>query len=121
MAKRKDVFPSKYLSAEDLNGEPLTVTILDAPLETLRNDRGEETKTVLYFKETKKRFPLNKTNWDAVAVLCGGDTDDWPGHKIELYPTTTPMAGEVVDCVRVRAPAQRELKPTKPGASGIPF
>ena len=41
MAKRDDVFPSKYWKAADLNGKPLTVTIVSAPLETLKNPRAK--------------------------------------------------------------------------------
>ena len=31
--KKADVFPSKYLKNDDLNGKPITVTIERAPLE----------------------------------------------------------------------------------------
>jgi hypothetical protein len=114
MAKRDEVFPSKYLKAGDLKGTPITVTIVSAPIETLKTPDGrEDTKTVLYFCGAKKNLPLNRTNWDAVANICGDDSDDWPGHKIELYPATTEMKGKVVDCIRVRAPVQGELAPKK--------
>jgi hypothetical protein len=114
MAKRDDVFPSKFLRAADLSGKPITVTIESAPLETLKSPEGkEQTKTVLYFKKTKKALPLNVTNWDAVADIAGDDSDDWPGHKVELYPTTTEMKGKTVDCIRIRPPAQRELPKIK--------
>lgn len=107
MAKRDDVFPSKYLKAADLDGTPLVVTIVSAPLETLKNPEGkEQTKTVLYFRGTKKLLPLNVTNWDAVADIAGDDSDDWAGHKIELYPAKTEMKGKTVNCIRVRAPEQ---------------
>jgi hypothetical protein len=110
MAKRDDVFPSKYLRAADLNGNPVTVTIVSAPLETLKNPEGkEQTKTVLYFRGTKKLLPLNVTNWDAVADICGDDSDDWAGKAIELYPAKTQMGGKIVDCIRVRASGQLEL------------
>ena len=109
--KREDVFPSKYTKASDLNGKPIVVEIERAPLEVLKNPEGkEQQKTVLYFKGAKKALPLNAVNWDSVAAICGDDTDDWPGHKIELYPTKTQMGGRVVDCIRIRPPAQRELK-----------
>ena len=68
MATRNDVFPSKYLKASDLDGTPLTVTIVSAPLETLKNPEGkEQTKTVLYLRGTKKLLPLNVTN---LGLLC---------------------------------------------------
>lgn len=112
MAKREEVFPSKYLKAADLNRKPITVTIESAMLETLKTLEGkEQTKTVLTFKGAKKTLPLNATNWDAVAAITReDDSDRWPGHAIELFPTTTPMQGKTVDCIRIRPPAQRELR-----------
>lgn len=121
MAKKHEIFRSKYLKAADLDGRPRTVTIEAARTETLKNDRGEETKTVLYFKGVRQALPLNLTNWDSVADVTGqDDSDDWPGHKVELYPTTTEMRGKTVDCIRIRAPAQRELPAKKPAAQKQP-
>ena len=66
--KKADVFPSKYLKSDDLNGKPITVTIDRAPLEPLKSPEGkEQTKIVLYFRGAKKALPLNITNWDACA------------------------------------------------------
>jgi hypothetical protein len=117
MAKRDEVFKdkSKYFNASNLPG-PLTVVIERAPMETLKNDDGEgETKTVLYFKRQQKCLPLNITNWDSVADITGkDDTDNWPGHKIELFPTTTEMKGKTVPCIRIRQPRQAELALKKP-------
>jgi len=112
MAKRDEIFPSKYLKASDLNGKPVTVTIESATLEALKTlDGKEQTKTVLSFRGAKKLLPLNVTNWDSVADVTGqDDSDDWRGHSLELYATTTTMGGKVMDCIRIRAPAQRELK-----------
>jgi hypothetical protein len=117
MARKDTVFPSKYLKAADLKGRPVVVTIESAPLETLKNGNGEEqAKTVLHFEGKAKTLPLNLTNWDSVADITGeDDTDNWPSHRIELYPAKTEMKGKTVDCIRIRAPAQRELpKPKAP-------
>jgi hypothetical protein len=111
MAKRKDVFPSKFLKADDLAGKPLVVEIERAPTETLGSGNDAEKKTVLYSRNGPKPFPLNATNWDSVSAVAGDDTDDWAGHRVELYPTTTELKGKVVDCIRIRAPQQKERKP----------
>jgi hypothetical protein len=104
--KRDDVFPSKYLKAPDLKGKACVATIESAPYETLKGLDGTETKKiVLYFKNAEKALPLNTTNFDAVCDATGRpDTDDWPGQRIELYPTKTTMGGKLVDCVRIRRP-----------------
>ena len=122
MAKRDDVFPSRFLKCADLNGKPVVVTIESAPIETLKNGKGEESKTVLYFRKTKKALPLNRVNWDSVCDITGeADTENWPDHRIELFPTTTEMKGETVPCIRIRAPAQREFPKPKPPAPKPPL
>ena len=50
------------------------------------------------------------TNFDAVADICGADTDGWPGCQIELYPSKTQMGGKTVDCIRVRAAGEVNKK-----------
>jgi hypothetical protein len=129
--RKHDIFPSKYLSAVDLHGKPHVLEIASAPLETLNNNGTEQRKIVVYFKNAKKRLPLNLTNFDAISVIAGTDeTDDWPGTRIEVYPTTTEMKGETRPCIRIRAPSAPELqlapkaKPKQPEPSlddEIPF
>jgi hypothetical protein len=118
MAKRNDLFPSKYLKAADLNGRAHVVQIDRAPTETFGKGNDQEQKTVLYFRDNdQKPLPLNMTNWDAVSSTTGeDDTVNWRGHYIEVYPDTTRMQGKLVDCVRIRVPQQKDLqlKP-KPG------
>jgi hypothetical protein len=113
--KKDEVFPSKYLKPGDLKGKPVAVTIERAALETLKSREGkEQDKIVLYFVGAKKMLPLNVTNFDACADACGDeDSDNWPGHQIELYPDKTQMGGKTVDCIRVRPPAQRQLSAAK--------
>ena len=114
--KRDDVFPSKYLKATDLKGKTCVATIESAPYETLKGLDGKETKKiVLYFKNAEKALPLNTTNFDAVCDATGRpDTDDWPGQRIELYPTKTPMGGKLVDCIRIRRPSSRPAAAAPP-------
>jgi hypothetical protein len=112
--KKDDVFPSKYLKHTDLQGKPTTATVERAVLETLKSPEGKtQDKIVLYFAGAKKSLPLNVTNFDAVAGICGDDTDNWSGCQIELYPSKMQMAGKTVDCIRVRAPT----KPIKKAAA----
>jgi hypothetical protein len=110
MAKRHEVFPSRFLKQADLAGKPLDVEIERAPQEELGSGADKEEKTVLYFRGGTKPLSLNMTNWDAVAAIAGDDTLDWPGHRLELYPTTTTLRGKTVDCIRIRPPRQKELQ-----------
>jgi hypothetical protein len=95
----------------------LVVTIQQATFELLKSPEGkEQNKTVLYFNGAKKSLPLNVTNWDSCAEICGDDTDNWPGNKIELYPARTQMGGKTLDCIRIRPPTRKAmvLKAKKP-------
>ena len=105
MVTKNEMFPSRILKAEDLKGKPWVLHIVSAPNEVLKFNGQEDTKTVLYFKGTKKVLPLNKTNWESVEMILGPDSDDWPGGKIEVYPTVTDLRGKQTDCVRVRRPS----------------
>ena len=110
--KKNDVFPSRFLKAGDLNGEPITLTIASAAYETLKNHKGnEEQKLVVGFRKTKKLLVVNVTNFDAIVDASGeADSDDWIGHKIEVYPSEVQVGTEMKPCLRVRAPSQGELK-----------
>src|SRR5215831_7466658 len=121
---RDEVFPNRYLKAADLKGKACVATIESAPYVTLKGLDGNETKKiVLHFKNAQKTLPLNATNFDAVCDATGfPDTEDWPGQRIELYPTKTTMGGKTVDCIRIRRPSSRPMAapvppplPTKPG------
>jgi hypothetical protein len=108
--KRSEVFQSKYLHCEDLGGKPVAVTISKATFELLKSPNGEEQhKTVLYFNGAKKSLPLNRTNWDSVAEICGDDTDGWAGSRIELFPSKTELRGKPTDCIRIRPPQQQAM------------
>ena len=51
----------------------------------------------------QKPFIINRTNAKTISKLY--DTpyiEDWVGKKITLFPTTTRVAGETVECLRVR-------------------
>lgn len=110
--KKSEAFPTRFLSAADLNGKAVTVTIERTPRELLKSPKGgeEQEKTVLYFVGKKKGLPLNLVNWNSVEEITGEkDSDSWVGAKVELFPTKTQMGGDLVDCIRIRAPAVREL------------
>src|SRR5262249_41437262 len=121
---RNEVFPGKYLKADDLKGKACVATIESAPYVTLKGLDGNETKKiVLHFKNAQKTLPLNATNFDAVCDATGfPDTEDWPGQRIELYPTQTPMGGNALDCIpiprRLPRPAVAPPPPAPPTESG---
>lgn len=111
-------FPSDFLKASDLNDTPVTVTIKGIKIETVGRDKDE--KPILYFQGKEKGLVLNKTNGKTVAKIAGSEeTDDWTGVKIILYPTETEFAGEMVDCIRIRAPKPQGSPLRKPAPPPI--
>ena len=115
-------FPSDYLKAADLQDRPANVTIKGVKIEEVGRDKDQ--KPVLYFQGKTKGMVLNKTNSRTIAKIVGSEeTDDWSGVEVVIYPTETEFAGEMVDCIRIRAnkaqpgkaPATSPLrKPTPP-------
>jgi len=97
--KFHDAFPSDYFKAADIDGEAPVLMITEVSTEAMRD--GEEKRT-LSFKETKKRLPLNKTNWMKVSEITGEEDDGkWPGKQIRLVKERVVFRGERVDAVRV--------------------
>ena len=106
MATREDRYRRRFLKCADLKGKPVRLTIAAEYSEKLKDTTGkEEEKSILSFVGTDKELVVNVTNWDSIVeVTSESDSENWAGHKIELYPTTTPMGGKTVDCIRICAP-----------------
>ena len=103
--KTADVFPSKYLNAEDATfdkGE-IVVTIKDVVKESMNTrSNGEQEKAVMYFRELPKGLVMNKTNWNICAKLFGSDdSDDWIGNKVSMNSIETTAYGETVKGIRI--------------------
>lgn len=95
-----ELFPSKWLKADDLRGEDVRLTIQSVDVEEVGKER--ERKAVAQFKGTDKALALNKTNFIAIADLHGDNSDDWGGKPIILYPDRVPFGGKMHDVVRIR-------------------
>jgi len=83
-----------------------TATITAVEDEGLIMEGGvENDKMVIQFEETKKKFICNKTNAKLIASSLGTeDVDEWIGKKITLFSDRCKLKGEMVDCIRIRAP-----------------
>ena len=103
-----EAFPTRFLSAADLGGREVSVTIASAALETLGQGADQETKLVLGFEGKKKFMVLNKTNATMIANNLGtSETDQWLGRQITLGTDMVSYAGKTGPAIRVR-PAGRE-------------
>ncbi len=112
MATRNTMHPSKYLKAEDMN-QAYLVTIDCCVEEELTNEGRKEIKYVLYFKGgSGKGLVLNVTNSDVLFDNIDPDSDNWAGHQVIIYPTTTTFGKKKnVPCLRLRMPDQAPAEP----------
>jgi len=102
----KLMFPSMWLTSEDLGGREATVTIAGIEMQSLKREGGgPESKPVMSFAGKKKRLVLNKTNARAIAAIHGSNADKWRGQQITIYPSTCEAFGETVTCIRIRPKA----------------
>jgi hypothetical protein len=123
MVTKTEMFPSRFLIADNLKGKPVVLTIKSATVEILKDNKTgrDQDKLVLSFDRTEKLLPLNVTNFDAVVDVTGeDDSDRWVGHRIEVFPTTTRLGAKTVACIRIRKPSRNngpvlaEPEPSEP-------
>jgi hypothetical protein len=116
MPSFRDLFPSKYFKATDLQHGPLRGTIAEVTAQPIRDGDRTVPKYVVTFREFEKQLILNKTNCEVLAAMVGSeDPNDWVGVVIELYKDTTRVRnGEMRDCVRLRKAPARQVKAAVP-------
>lgn len=106
------VFPSKYLTAADLNSKPYTLTIKSVTMEEMvTHDNKKVKKPVCWFEKAQKGFVMNVTNARIIAALYGDNTDGWTGKRVTLYPTQVRAFGSLQDAIRVREEIPAQPKP----------
>ena len=125
-----DLYPSKWIKSDDLSEGDLHLTITDLTMQVLGME--DEEQPVLWFDESERGLPLNKTNANAIAQLHGPEIEQWTGKRISLYRTEVEFQGKTVWGVRVRLTAPDALaaateaveqgppEPVPPG-SDVPF
>jgi hypothetical protein len=103
--KVAELFPSKYMNGEDLDGKAWTFKISRIQFEEMHDKQrnAQVKKPVVYFSGPKKGLILNRTLAGQIAQATGQeDTDQWPGCQITIYPTTVRAFGADHVVVRVR-------------------
>ena len=100
--------PNKnYLGHQDLpNGEDIILTIASAQFEEVKNptNKSVEVKRVIRWQEPKwKPFICNETN--ARSIIKATATkfmEDAVGRRVQLFVSETKVAGNTMDCLRIR-------------------
>lgn len=84
-------------------GEDATVVIDFVAREIITGTGGKKEEcTVAHLKGGVKPFILNATNSKTIAKLYGPYIEDWAGKPITLFASTAKLAGETVECLRIR-------------------
>lgn len=99
--KISEAFPSNFLKADDLRGQPVIVTIDSAAVEEIGQGRDKERKLIIGFRGKEKKLICNKTNAGTIGKLYGDETEAWLGQKITLVPREVEYGGEMVWAIRV--------------------
>ncbi|SRR6266571_2067418 len=103
----------KYLNASDLKGRS-SVKVTIERVEDVKFRDGTR-KLVLSFEGARKQLAVNKTNLRAIiAVLGTSETEQWIGQRLTLEPRKVDFGGQLVDAVRVAAPAAPPPRPAPP-------
>lgn len=92
-----------YIGAYSLNGKDLVVEITEVSVKRVKGEGGKEEECTVATLKGQKPFIINRTNAKVISKLYNSPyIEDWVGKKITLFPTTTRVAGETVECLRVR-------------------
>lgn len=127
--KVSEVYPSNFISAGDLDGKELRLTIerVEDKNKVKREDGTPIDRIVIYFKGTPRGFVAGKTSARTIRLEHGNDMENWVGKQITIYPTTTKIAkawaeksgvpvledhgkSVTVPCIRVKVPSVGGVK-----------
>lgn len=109
--KTSEAYPSLYLSAEDLDGKDVTVTIAGIELVELGQGQKKEQKLCMTMTGKKKGFIVNKTNAKTLEKILGTDeTDEWIGRRVILSPREVEFQGDMVLSIRVSLKLPNDAK-----------
>jgi hypothetical protein len=101
-----------YIGAYALNpDEDLTVTIDYVQREQITGTGGKKEECTVAHLVGHKPLILNATNSKSINKLYGPYIEDWAGKQITLYASMTKLAGDMVECLRIRPNVARPTKP----------
>jgi arabinogalactan endo-1,4-beta-galactosidase len=105
-----EVYPSKYLKADDLQGREVRVIMQAVEMEKI----GDDMKPVLYFKGKEKGVVLNKTNNGTISAAYGYESDDWFDQPLILFSVMVDFQGKVAPAIRCRVPTAKDNRAAAP-------
>jgi hypothetical protein len=98
----KQAINSDYVTAEDLQGRTVTVTITEIELRLLEGEDGKQRKRIICHLEGKqKAWVSNTTNNLCLAAMFGDDPQALRGKRVTIGPEMTSVGGKRVLGIRV--------------------
>lgn len=93
-----------YLGAYSIDGKDKLLTIKSVGNEMVTGNNGKREECIVaHFAENEKPMILNRTNCKTISKLHNSpEIEDWVGKKVQIFATTTKVAGEQVECLRIR-------------------
>lgn len=116
-----DMFPSKYLSGNDLQGRSVVARISRLASVSMpdRESGGRVKKHVMYFAGKERGVVLKRTTALQIAQALGTpETDQWVGKYIEMFPVTIDAFGAQHCVVNFRRAARVPQAPAADPATG---
>lgn len=99
--KVSEVFPSYFLSGDEIIGKNVAVKIKEVKTEMIkvRPDKPEEEVISIYFEDKKRGVRLNKTRAKEIARVHGDDMDQWTGKEVLMYTEREKAFGELYNVI----------------------
>jgi hypothetical protein len=81
-----DLYPGRFIKAEELKGKKVTLTITDVDVERLVGDDGaKKVKAIISFKESEKKLVACKTTGTQIMAMFTKDLANWIGKRVTLF------------------------------------
>ena len=109
----KKLINPDYLGAYSLEpGQDMILTIKSVGKEEITGTGGKKEECIVcHWLENQKPMILNVTNCKTIAKLLKTPyVEKWSGHRIQIGQDLTKMAGETVECLRVRSKLPEDVQ-----------
>jgi hypothetical protein len=81
-----ELYPGRFLKADLLKGQKVTLTIADVDIESLEDNTGKpKTKAIISFVERPMQLVACKTNGLCIKSMFGNQLKDWIGKRVTLF------------------------------------
>jgi len=93
-----------FLGCYSLNdGQDMTIVIESVSREMVVTAGGKKEECTVAKIKGNKPMILNRTNCKTIAKIYDSPfIEDWAGKQITIFASTAKLAGEVVECLRIR-------------------